>query len=457
DSAVPVILRELGLADGEEQVAWRRGARHGARLAAVSRLAPASGRPFRGFRTDATYLIVGGLGGVGLTLLRWMIERGARHVVLTGRRPPAAEQEALLRELRRNGAEIVVEPADVSVFEAMAAVLSKVSGSMPPLRGVFHAAVVLEDGMLDHLTAESIRRVLAPKTEGAWNLHRLTADLELDLFVLFSSAASLIGTPGQASYAAANAFLDGLAHHRRAQGLPGLSLNWGPWAEVGQAARDAKRGQRLADVGLASFTPAEGLGLLARMLGASAAQVGAMRFDYDRWRETYPKAAQSPYFAEVGRAFSASSETPEPSEKAGGVQPGAEPTVRERILAAEEDWQRLRLIEEHLCRQLSRVLRVTAATVELHTPFRQLGVDSLLALEFRNRIEAMLGLNLPSTLVWAYPTVAKLAGHLAERLGVAPAASAVPTEGESLSLDALFQEIDALGDDGVRRMLSNAP
>ncbi|MGH7754395.1 MAG: SDR family NAD(P)-dependent oxidoreductase, partial [Gemmatimonadales bacterium] len=252
-------------------------------------------------RPDGTYLITGGFGGLGLAVAKWMAEQGARHLVLMGRSGPSQAAQAALDAMQAAGAEVVVARADVTRVEEVAAVLGQIDQRMPPLRGVIHAAALLDDGILLQLTPERFARVMAPKIAGAWTLHTLTRDRPLECFVLFSSMASLLGSPGQGNYAAANAFLDALAQHRRAQGLPGLSINWGPWAEVGQAAAQANRGARLALRGLASLTPAQGMQALGRLLRGAPAQGGVMALDLRQWREFYPMAAAAPLLSHLVR------------------------------------------------------------------------------------------------------------------------------------------------------------
>ena len=360
---------------------------------------------------DGSYLVSGGLGGLGLTLAGWLVERGARSLVLLGRREPNAEQRASVEALRARGADVRTLMVDVANGAELERALSLVRRELPPLRAIFHCAVVLDDATLLEQGEERLSKVMTPKIDGAWNLHVATQQDPLDWFVLFSSGASLLGSPGQANYAAANAFLDALAHHRQRLGLPGLSINWGPWAEVGLAAASARRGERLAYRGLASITPEQGLEALERALDHGAAQLGVLPLNLRQWRQFYPKSAQLPIFAAL----------PEQAEGAAVVEPAFEKTLRAAAPGA-----RRGLLESHLIAQLSQVLRLARGRVERDTPFASLGLDSLMALELRNRIEASLGLTLPATLVWAHPSVALLAASLAGRLGLELAETTAP-------------------------------
>ncbi|HEY9226744.1 MAG TPA: SDR family NAD(P)-dependent oxidoreductase, partial [Gemmatimonadaceae bacterium] len=187
-------------------------------------------------RADATYLVTGGLGGLGLLVARSLAADGARHLVLMGRRAPSATAQATIDQLVASGVQVVVATADVAQAADVQRVIAQIATTLPPLRGIVHAAGVVEDAMLADQDAGRFSRVLAPKVAGTWNLHTLTREFPLDFFVLFSSGAALLGSPGQGNYAAANLFLDALAHQRHAHGLPALSINWGSWAEVGMAA-----------------------------------------------------------------------------------------------------------------------------------------------------------------------------------------------------------------------------
>ncbi|HEX8539131.1 MAG TPA: SDR family NAD(P)-dependent oxidoreductase, partial [Cystobacter sp.] len=290
------LLAELAATDGETQVAWREDARHVARLVRGTYEA-LGGEPLT-LKADATYLLTGGLGGLGLTVARWMVEKGARHLVLMGRGEPGEAARQTLQELEKAGARVVVERADVSRREQVEAVLKRVEATLPPLKGVLHAAAVLEDRTVLEMDGERFDKPMAPKVQGAWNLHTLTAGKALDFFVMYSSAAALLGFPGQSNYAAANAFMDALAQHRRGQGLPGLSINWGAFSEVGLAAAQSNRGERLSYRGMGSLQPAQGAAVLERLLSGRAAQVAVMSLDARQWLEFYPNAT-APLWTEL--------------------------------------------------------------------------------------------------------------------------------------------------------------
>jgi acyl transferase domain-containing protein len=430
DDDIELLFQELFANCREDQIAFRRGERYVARLARPDLNTPTAAA---GLSAEATYLITGGLGGVGFTVARWFIEQGARHLALVGR---SARNVEALAELRNGGAEVAVFHADVTDESQLVKVLGQIDEAMPPLRGVIHAAAVLDDGILLQLTRERFRTVMHPKVMGAWHLHQLTQDRELDFFVLFSSLASLLGSPGQGSYAAANAFLDALAQYRRSHGLPGLSINWGPWAEVGQAAADTRRGQRLDVRGVASLPPALGLRVLNLLLASKHTQIGVMRFNLRQWREFYPAAANAPLMAELREQ-----------------QPGlsdARPTghLRPQLIAAKPDERRGMLLS-HLQQQIGQVLRMDPAQIDANVALGSLGLDSLMGLEIRNRLEASLVLTLSATLAWTYPTLAALTTHLAEKMDLPLEESPAARNGEQ---DRLAKVAESIADLSEREM-----
>jgi acyl transferase domain-containing protein/acyl carrier protein len=413
------------------------------------------GMPTQVVRPDGTYVITGGLGGIGLTVARWLVAQGAQHLVLIGRRAPDRAAAQVVADLQEHGTTVVARQADVTDRAALAAVFTSMA-DMPPIRGVIHAAAVLNDATVLKLDAPGFAQVLAPKVHGAWNLHQLTRDLPLDFFVLFSSVASLIGSSGQGNYAAANAFLDMLAHYRQAQGLPALSINWGAWAEVGLAAERSNRGERLMQQGIASFTPEEGVELLGRLLRYAPVQVGAVLLNLRQWLQAYPGAAALPLFIQLRQ-----------TDTAEDVPQSGQHAMRTALEAAEPT-QRRALLETHLREQIAQVLRLSPSQIGVRTPLGTIGFDSLLALELRNRLEASLGLALSGTLIWGYPTIQALVPYLAEKMDIPlePAKSAAPPPKEpepapqadhvlDFLLDqGVLDELEQLSDEEVRRMLS---
>jgi acyl transferase domain-containing protein/acyl-CoA synthetase (AMP-forming)/AMP-acid ligase II/acyl carrier protein len=405
------------------------------------------------FSPQASYLITGGLGALGLATAGWMMERGARHLVLAGRtgleeRPDVA---AAVEALRAAGAQVSVYQANISDQDQAASLIAKIDETLPPLRGVIHAAGVLEDGILLQQDWERFKIVMAPKVQGAWNLHSQTLHEGLDFFVLFSSGVSVVGSPGQGNYAAANAFLDALAHYRRAQGLPALSINWGPWSRVGLAAQPG-RGGRLAAQGFPSLAPSQGLEALERLMSSGAVQVSVLRISGRSWLQHYPQAAEIPLLADLLSD----------AERAQTGQPHTS-AVRAALLEAEPGWQRRALLEEHLKEQAAQVLRLAADQVDPLAPLQSMGFDSLMALELRNRLEDSLGVPLSATLAWNYPTIHELAGHLADKIGVPldgePQPPDTPASPEQLTevddeLARILDQANDLSTDELRRILA---
>ncbi|QSQ15451.1 type I polyketide synthase [Myxococcus landrumensis] len=409
-----------------------------------ARIAPLE--PVRqGIRADASYLITGGLGGLGLSVARWLVEQGARHLALVGRTAPSARAEELIRVLEAAGARVQVSAADVSREEDVERVLSELRAHLPPLRGIVHAAGLLDDHTALELSDEHFRKVAAPKVQGAWNLHVRTLGEPLDFFVLYSSAAVLLGSPGQGNYAAANAFMDALAEQRRALGLPAMSIQWGAFSEVGLAAAVDVRGDRLSYRGVGSLTPAEGVTALARLLEHPRPVVGVLRFDARQWFEFYPRTASVPFFAELPRESDVS--------RSGSAQG----TSLKQALEVASPAGRIEILEGHLREQLGRVLRIPAARIDRAAPFKSIGVDSLMSLELRNRIEASIGLKLSAALLFTYTHTASLAEHLLERLGLSsiPEVEAAPVESpQADELQRIEQELDQLSEDELAARLA---
>jgi acyl transferase domain-containing protein/acyl carrier protein len=405
--AVGALCAELAARDREDEVVLRGGERHVARVAPAR--APAASAP--SIRRDASYLVTGGLGGLGLRVADWLIDHGATRLVLAGRTgATTAAQRAAVAALAARGARVEVARADAAHHGELAHAVD-LARSLGPLRGIVHAAGVLDDGLLEQQRIERLARVLGPKA-GALHLDALTAKDELDFFVLFSSAAALIGAPGQSNYAAANALLDAVALDRHARGAPALAVQWGAFAEVGMAAQTAGIGERLAQRGVAGMPPADGLRALGGLLASGAPSLAVIAFDPRQWIESAPYLARSKRFSELVRSA-----------------PRSAPRTRDldALRAASPEDRRAR-IAERLRQDVALVLRCDATRLDPDAPLAALGFDSLLSLELRNRLERAFALTLPATLLWTYPTLTALAEHLAEQIqhDPAPAAPAAP-------------------------------
>lgn len=356
------------------------------------------------FRGDATYMVTGGLGGFGLATAEWMVDQGARHLALVGRTGASSvEAAAGLERLREAGAEVVVMKADVGRDASVAALIDDIARTMPPLRGVFHAATVFDDGFLLQLDAGRIADVVSPKAAGAWYLHRHTRDRALDFFVLFSSIASVVGSPGQGNYAAANAFLDGLAHHRRALGLPVLTVNWSAISEVGYLARHPELGKALEQQGLGAISPAEAGSMLALLLGSSRHHVAAIKLEADQldlMRSSEAIARRLSLVVSRSR-----------DDAAGGGSASAKALLV--LLAANPPEARPQLIESALRVDLARLLGVRESQIEADQPLAELGIDSLMSVELETAVRAGLGIDLPLGFLVSDNVTLK---HLSQRL-----------------------------------------
>jgi acyl transferase domain-containing protein/acyl carrier protein len=361
-------------------------------------------------RAEGAYLITGGLGGFGLATARWLVEQGARHLVLLGRSGAAsADAQRAVEELGRMGAKVLVARADVSRPQDVSDVLDRVAVSMPPLRGVVHAAMVLDDAALLNLDPAQLERVLAPKAHGAWNLHLQTQHLPLDFFVCYSSIAVVFGNPGQANYSAANAFLNTLASHRRAKGLPALTVDWGYLGGVGYVAQNETIGKRLTAIGLDSFTPTEALTILGRLLRQGASQAGVLRVHWQRFSLPGTNGRMSARFDGL-------------SARAADIdQQTKESAALERIMGEPTPEGRRKALNEVLREQVSRVLGTTAAQIEVDKPLMSLGMDSLMAVELRNWVEKELRVSMPIMDMMQASSLSGLADVLLTRLGGVPA------------------------------------
>ncbi|MFD4575156.1 SDR family NAD(P)-dependent oxidoreductase, partial [Streptomyces sp. NPDC058479] len=397
---------------------------------------------------DGTVLITGGTGGLGALLARHLVtEHGVRHLLLASRTGPDAPGAAqLAAELTELGADVTVRAADVADRDQAAALLAAVPGHHP-LTAVVHAAGVLDDTVVDQLDPDRLAAVLRPKLDAAAHLHDLTAGLDLAAFVLFSSAAGTLGAPGQANYAAANAFLDALAEHRHALGLPALSLPWGPWSRTtgmtgGLTDADIRRMER---AGLPPLAPKEGLALFTEALDQPGAVRLPLAVDPARLGAEGPVPPLLSALARARRAV---------TDRTPAALGDSAPDLAADLAALDPAERRRRLTDE-VCRQVAAVLGHTSpAGIDPEQSFKELGFDSLTAVELRNRMNAATGVLLPATLVFDYPTPAALADHLHREHFAAPTGG---TDAHDAPRGATTYGTGEPDDATLRRLLTSIP
>ncbi|MGF1430525.1 SDR family NAD(P)-dependent oxidoreductase [Kitasatospora sp. LaBMicrA B282] len=391
------LVRVLAGSAGEDQVALRADGAYGRRLRRATPGVP----PADAWQAPESVLITGGTGALGTRLAHWLAERGAERLVLTGRRGLAAPgAPELVAELAAAGVRATVVACDVTDREAVAALLAE-----HPVHAVFHAAGVIEDGVLDTLTDEQLARVLGPKAEAADHLDELTRGLDLSAFVLFSSIAATLGGAGQGNYAAANAHLDALAERRRAEGRPATSIAWGPWAAGGMAGDTAVL-DRMRLAGMTPLPTETAFAALDRALTAGTATTTVADIDWSRFAPGFTAARPSPLLAALPEATSS---LPQPAGSgAAGLAERLAP-----LAAAERSAAVLELVRTHVAGVLGHA---APERIDAERAFKELGFDSLSAVELRNRLGTATGLALPSTLVFDHPAPAALADHLLAEL-----------------------------------------
>jgi acyl transferase domain-containing protein/acyl carrier protein len=403
-------------------------------------------------RRDGSYLVTGGLSGLGLVVARWLAERGAGRLVLVGRRGVTPESEATIDVLRALGADVVAEPLDVADESALRALLTRLRAGGPPLRGVIHSAGVLADAGLLQQDAARINAVFAPKVEGSALLDTLTRSDPLDFFVAFSSIAAVLGSRGQANHSGANAFLDVLARERRSRGLPGLSINWCAWSDVGAA---VERGvtRRIEAQGMGAVTPAQGLAAFERLLGQARPQATVLPIDWNRYVDAVWSGTRPPFLSEM----TTTAATAAPAAATPGKDGGRTSDLRAQIAEAPPG-RRKAVVTAFVRERALRSLGIDPSRpVDPRTPLGELGLDSLLAVELRNTLGSALGMPLPATLLFDYPTIETLAGFIFDQLpapatsGSDPVAAAAAAPAAAPSL---VDSIEDLSDEEVERMLA---
>ncbi len=459
------LLAEMSGASGEEQVGFRSGVRHVARLSrdpgAAERRSPVR------MRADATYLITGGLGDLGLAVGRHLVEQGARRLLLLARSglpprelwsevepgEPAGRRIARLREIEALGASVHVAAVDVADPAALRSFLARFTREQwPPIRGIVHAAGTLSVQEVSKLGPADLREALHAKVSGSWLLAESFAAADLDFFVLFSSASTVLGSPWLGAYAAANAFLDALAYRLRARGSRAQSLGWGVWENAGMAGRAHAEGMA-GPRGIGSLSVAQGLELLRLLMAGDAVQVNALPVDWPQWARLHPEAAASPFLARLV--------TPVSAEASAASGASAAPGPGEILSAGAE--RRTALLQAYLQFHAATVLGSGTALPEIHRSLSSLGFDSLMAVEMKNRIERELGANLPVVRLLDGTTLEQLATQVAERLpdtGSTPGSTPAPAAIDDLALavrqspEELLLSLDQLSADQLDGLLA---
>ena len=345
----------------------------------------------------SSYLVTGGLGGLGLEIMQWLADNNAQSIVLTGRRSPSDFAQQAIERVRNAGVDVHVLQADVTEVDDVSRIIASIEKDMLPLAGIIHSAGVLDDGTITQQTADKFHKVLAPKVKGAWNLHQQTNHIDLDFFVCFSSIAAVVGWAGQSNYAAANAFMDGLAHHRRAQGKSALSINWGPWGGSGMAANlDERDIQRMNDAGMEALSPEQGLAALSQLLAYRVPQAGVFDLNWSRIFKQFVDPSRKTVFKNFVDDSDAVSTA----------------NFIDVLISASAD-QRKGLLAGQISELLADVLGIeNAEGVDKGSNVFEYGLNSLMAMDFKNRLQRVLAVNLPGTLVLKYPTVNAMVTHL---------------------------------------------
>ncbi len=387
-------------------------------------------------RSQGSYFISGGLGALGMQAAAWLVEQGAQRIVLSSRRPPGEATLNDVEELRDQGAIIEVILADVANQTDVSKLIRRANEEAHlPLRGVIHAAGVLDDGVLGEQSWARFEHVMRPKVMGAHHLHKATQEMELDFFVMYSSVASLLGLTGQSNYAAANAYLDGLAQQRQAEGLPALSVQWGPWAGAGMASRNRSVQSRLRRQGLSPLAADAAHGALGKLLQQGVNHATVLDADWEQMTEGLGKAG-GPLLARLLRRTQSSTESAPLLAQLHQTPAAAKP----------------RLLTDYLQRQIQRILTLPALP-DPAVGFMDLGMDSLMAVELKNHLQRALGeqMTLTNTVALDYPRVDVLAKHLLAELGVQTAPSA-PAPADEATPDP-HTELQDVSDEAAEAML----
>jgi NADPH:quinone reductase-like Zn-dependent oxidoreductase/acyl carrier protein len=398
-------------------------------------------------KSDGCYLITGAFGGFGKVLANWLVRGGARHLVLSSRSGASTpDAEAFVSSLRDRGVVVQILKVDAGSPNDIGRLFTDIQQNGQPLRGVFHLAMFIDDAPLAALNRERMASVLGPKALGAWLLHERTRDMALDCFVMFSSVSSIFGNPAQGNYAAANAFLDSLAHHRHSLGLPALTLNWGVLGGEGYVARNERVAEFLGKQGVSALSPGEVISILESSLSAGNTQIAAIRVDWAKWKTFFRGMQGNPLLERIFASV-------ESRETNGGTT-----DWRNRIESAAPE-EKETVIAQAVREVVGSVLRVKPDTLRDDQPLTDLGLDSLMGVEIENSLEAAIGVALPPTSLMRARTIGQIANLIAGHVGgtapptAAPAAAPITVADPAPST--VEVDLDALSNEQIDQLLGD--
>lgn len=452
---IEALLTDILNPDEEDYLAFRNGQRY------VSRIVrhPQPQQSISQFKEDGTYLITGGLGALGMRVARWMVSQGAQHLVLLGRRGASAKTQENIASLEQSGVEVFVAQADVVKQTDLAKIFETIKTSMPPLQGIIHTAGVQDDGVLSQQNWERFSQVTASKVTGTWNLHTLTKNLSLDFFVCFSSIASTIGAVGKGSYGAANTFMDVVAHYRNSFDLPGLSINWGPWADIGMATTLKSHDQQLLDkLGFDKIPPEVGVQVLGTLIAQNLPQVVFCSLNWSKFVQQHFPLDKIPGFLSELTQQNVQEKAPELSPQ-------------DVMSASTQD--RPQILAMYIHNEVAKLLGIEISKLDKDSSLINLGLDSMMAIQLRNILKGNMKVNIPMVQFMEGLTVSRLTMQVEEQLNeiCSPATtestssettesinkidSEKQQENEKSNAEQVLENLDRLEDDEVNSLLNS--